>query len=208
VLKFWSAVEQGLLPALDKGDEAAANRAFADVTQAYQDHRTVIDAIVADADLVNKALEAQSTSLERAALAWVVALVVFLLAIVGVGIAYLIRQVVRPIVRLTGEMTQLASGDLGVEIEDQLRAEEIATMAAAVQVFKHNAVVLKETETETAAQERALAEQRRASEEERGRTEAARLTVAALRHRGGEQRAASRPSPSSRSARPWCRWTR
>jgi methyl-accepting chemotaxis protein len=179
VLKFWSAVEQGLLPALDKGDEAAANRAFADVTQADQDHRTVIDAIVADADLVNKALEAQSTSLEHAALAWVVALVVFLLAIVGVGIAYLIRQVVRPIVRLTGEMTRLASGDLGVEIEDQLRAEEIATMAAAVQVFKHNAVALKETETGTAAQERALAAQRRASEEERGRTEAARLTVAA-----------------------------
>jgi len=178
VMKFWSAVEQSLLPALERGDEAAATRAYADVTQAYQAHRAVIDAIVADADVVNNAIETESTHREQMALVWVMSLVTLLLALVGAGIVGLIRQVVRPIVHLTAEMKELSSGNLDVEIENQCRAEEVATMATAVQVFKNNALALAATQVQAAAQENALAEQHRTSEEERRRSEAERAAAA------------------------------
>jgi methyl-accepting chemotaxis protein len=183
VMKFWSAVEQGLLPALERGDEATANSAYADVTRAYQAHRSVIDEIVADADTVNNAIEAESTHQEHAALAWVTSLVAVLLALVGAGIICLIRQVVRPILRLTDEMKELSSGNLNVEIDDQCRAEEVATMATAVQVFKRNALALKGTEVQAAAQRQAIAEQQRTTEEERRCNEAERVAAAGqVRH--------------------------
>jgi methyl-accepting chemotaxis protein len=178
VLKFWLAVEQGLLPALGRGDEAAATRAYADLTQAYQAHRAVIDAIVADADVVNTAIETESTHQEHTALAWVLSLVMLLLALVGAGIVVLIRQVVRPIDRLTAEMKQLSSGNLDVEIENQCLAVEVATMATAVQVFKNNALALKATQAQAIVQENAIVQQQRGAEEERRRNEAERLAAA------------------------------
>jgi methyl-accepting chemotaxis protein len=176
--KFWTAIEQGLLPALGRGDEAAATRAYAEVTQAYQAHRTVIDGIVADADVVNTAIEAEATHQGHAALAWVLSLVMILLALVGAGIVGLIKQVVRPIVDLNSKMKELSSGNLDVEIENQCRADEVATMATAVQVFKNNALALKATQAEGAASEQQIAEQRRAAEDERRRNEAERVAAA------------------------------
>jgi methyl-accepting chemotaxis protein len=66
------------------------------------------------------------------------------LVIVGFGLAlgWLIsRGVVRPIAALTLAMSKLAAGETSTDIPARGRADEIGAMAAAVEVFKHNAIV-------------------------------------------------------------------
>lgn len=57
VTQFWTALEQKLLPSLEKRDEDVAKAAYADVAKAYYAHRSVIDEIVAGAEQMNKDIE-------------------------------------------------------------------------------------------------------------------------------------------------------
>jgi methyl-accepting chemotaxis protein len=76
-------------------------------------------------------------------------------------------KISKPLSRLGQRMGTLAGGDLTVDIDGQGRGDEVGVMAKAVQVFKDNALALKESEAQAAAQ-------RRAAEEERARNEAVR----------------------------------
>jgi len=87
------------------------------------------------------------------------------------GFIYLAISLSRPIQNLTGAMKRLADGDLQSEIEGRERPDEIGAMAAAVQVFKDNALRL----------ERATLDQQRMkvmSEEDRQRNDAERQRLA------------------------------
>ncbi len=71
------------------------------------------------------------------------------------------RSVTRPMVRLTGIMSRLAAGDLGVRIDGLGRRDELGRMAAAVQVFKENAAAMESVRREQDAREqRATGEKR------------------------------------------------
>jgi methyl-accepting chemotaxis protein len=80
-------------------------------------------------------------------------------------------KISRPLGRMAERMGILANGDLAVEIEGQSRRDEVGAMAKAVQVFKDNALALRESEAQAEAQ-------RRAAEEERARNEAIRVEAA------------------------------
>ena len=80
-------------------------------------------------------------------------------------------KIAKPLNQLGLRMGALANGDLAVEIDGQNRRDEVGTMARAVQVFKDNAVALKESEAQAETQ-------RRAAEEERVRNEALRAEAA------------------------------
>ena len=80
-------------------------------------------------------------------------------------------KIARPLNQLAQRMGALAGGDIAVEIDGQNRRDEVGTMARAVQVFKDNAVALKESEAQTEVQ-------RRAAEEERARNETLRAEAA------------------------------
>ncbi|MBL4613413.1 MAG: HAMP domain-containing protein [Magnetovibrio sp.] len=85
----------------------------------------------------------------------VVTLVVFGLAVmIGRGIS-------RPISNMTDAMQTLADGHLEVEIPAQDYGNEIGTMAAAVQVFKDNAIAVKRMEAEQKANEERTAREKR-----------------------------------------------
>ena len=85
----------------------------------------------------------------------VVTVVVLLLAL-AIG-----RGVSGPIGRMTGAMGRLADNDLEAEIPGRDMGNEIGKMAAAVQVFKDNAIKTRELEAEqAAAKERAEKERR------------------------------------------------
>ncbi|MEQ8348105.1 MAG: methyl-accepting chemotaxis protein [Sneathiellaceae bacterium] len=73
---------------------------------------------------------------------------------IGSGIA-------RPIVGMTGVMRRLADGDRDVEVPSRKRQDEIGAMAAAVQVFKDNAI-----EMERLGAERRLEEERKAARQQ------------------------------------------
>ncbi|MEO6014900.1 MAG: methyl-accepting chemotaxis protein [Devosia sp.] len=62
--------------------------------------------------------------------------------LLGTGMAVYIatRHVVRPLSRMTEAMAKLARGDLAVEVPGLNKSDEIGEMAAAVEVFKENAI--------------------------------------------------------------------
>ena len=62
------------------------------------------------------------------------------------------RSLSQPLSRQTDLMTKLADGDLEVEITDQDRADEIGNIAKSVQIFKENALRVKQLEKDQEAQ--------------------------------------------------------
>ena len=78
------------------------------------------------------------------------------------------RSIVRPVVQMTGTMTELAAGNLAVDVPALENRDEIGHMAKAVLVFKENAIEKKrmdESERERLETERRAAEAQRAREQ-------------------------------------------
>jgi len=96
-------------------------------------------------------------------------IIAVLCAICGVVITW--RSVIRPLARLVNTMGILARGDLSAEVDGKERGDEVGSMAKAVQVFKDNAIALRESEAQAEAQ-------RRIADEERARNEAAKAEAA------------------------------
>ncbi|MFA6900754.1 MAG: HAMP domain-containing methyl-accepting chemotaxis protein [Desulfurivibrionaceae bacterium] len=83
-----------------------------------------------------------------------------LLAIVIVIIFLLARSLTRPLGQMTKAMANLAAGELSVEIPAQGRKDEIGEMAAAVQVFKNNALDRQRLEKEQEASKQRAAQEK------------------------------------------------
>ena len=96
---------------------------------------------------------------------WVFFSMVTLLAVcIGIGVVAFwvaVWRIGRPIQAMTTAMTQLAQGELAVEIPGIARRDEIGEMAQSVQVFKDNAL-----ETERLRKEQQAAEQRAQAEKQ------------------------------------------
>jgi methyl-accepting chemotaxis protein len=73
------------------------------------------------------------------------------LAVVAALSLLLARSVTRPVLAITGVMRRLSQGDLDVSVDYQDRRDEIGHMAAAVQVFKENAIERRRLESEQEA---------------------------------------------------------
>ena len=103
-------------------------------------------------------------------LTWAVLLLGLLVGVLTVVVA---RGIYRPLRAITATMNQLAGGDRSVEVSGRERRDEIGHMAAAVQVFKDNAIEIERVRLETIARdERDRADgQRQQQEAERARTE-------------------------------------
>jgi methyl-accepting chemotaxis protein len=97
---------------------------------------------------------------------WLLGLALVGILIVAGGVAWLIgRSISRPLALLGGRMKELVDGRLEGEIPGVGRGDEVGAMAATVQIFKDNAVRIRDIEkTETATKERAAAERRSAME--------------------------------------------
>jgi len=84
----------------------------------------------------------------------------------------LVAALKRPILRLVGAMQNVAKGDLGTDVTDIDRHDEIGEMARALGIFKTNAIDKIRVERESeGAREQAAAERARA-DEEKARAEA------------------------------------
>ena len=93
---------------------------------------------------------------------------VLMLIIAGVGTTaiafagyFTAASIANPVVEMTDSMGVLADGNLEAEIPSQDRTDEIGEMAAAVQVFKDNAIEVKRLEAEQKANEERQAQERR-----------------------------------------------
>src|SRR6476661_3742109 len=151
VRRFWTAIQDGLVPALAKGDSAAATKSYTEITARYTAHRAVIDDIVKQTNDQNAATEVAATGRVSmfTLLLWGVSAVVFL--IIGGGLFGVAFGVIRPIAAMTDVMKGLAGGDLDVSVPSLGRGDEVGAMAHAVQVFKDNALRVQSMEAEQAS---------------------------------------------------------
>ena len=84
------------------------------------------------------------------------------IAVAGIVALTVGGNLAKPIVAMTGAMTGLAHGDLEADIPSRDRRDEIGEMAAAVQVFKDNAIEKRRLEAEQEAAARRAEEEKRA----------------------------------------------
>ncbi|CAO3413193.1 methyl-accepting chemotaxis protein [Azospirillum doebereinerae] len=139
------------------------------------------------ADLVNKTVASQNDSrlqvqnAMKAETSDTVTLVTGLAIgafVIGLLVAYLTaRSIVKPVVGMTGTMTDLAAGNLTVTVPALHNQDEIGEMAKAVQVFKDNAIEKKRMDE---AERDRLEAERRAAEAQRLREQAIGEEIAGL----------------------------
>jgi len=93
---------------------------------------------------------------------WLLGLAILIIAVISGGIAWLIgRSISRPLGQLGARMRGLADGALEGDIPGIERGDEVGAMAAAVQIFKDNALRIRGLEkVEAETQQRAAAERR------------------------------------------------
>jgi len=163
VQRFWNLTEQSFLPALAKAETAAAAKSYAEITTAYTAHRAVIDEIVKQTNDDNAAAEAGATSRVKFFTIILWSISAFVLVVVGGGIAGVAKGVIQPIVRMTVAMQRLAGGELEGEIPSLGRKDEVGAMASALQVFKENALRVKEMEVAQTSSARKSEEARKAA---------------------------------------------
>jgi methyl-accepting chemotaxis protein len=140
VQKFWKLLEGELLPALKAKDAVAAETAYAKLKDVYAIHRTMIDAIVENANKLNAELEKLAAQRDNSIsnVMWTVSAAV--IALIIAGLLAMAFGVVRPIVRMTAAMKRLATGDLSADVPFASRGDEIGSMAGALHVFKESAI--------------------------------------------------------------------
>jgi methyl-accepting chemotaxis protein len=99
-------------------------------------------------------------------IAWLLGLSIVGIGVISGGIAWLLgRSISRPLNLLGTRMEALADGSLDGEIPGVGRGDEVGKMAATVQIFKDNAVRVRELEkAETETRERAVSDRRTAME--------------------------------------------
>ncbi|WP_421591787.1 methyl-accepting chemotaxis protein [Shinella sp. M27] len=103
-------------------------------------------------------------AIDQFRIAATIATILAVVLMMGFLATVLSRLVVRPVKDMTSAMQKLASGDVRTEIPGQERKDEIGQMAAAVAVFRDNAI--ERTRLENAAEEgRVLSESERRERE-------------------------------------------
>ena len=133
---FWKEVDEGLIPAVRRGDSEAADQALRRLGGHYDLHRATIDELVTASDrLTIELAESSSTTL------WVstVMLVLAGLSIAGIlwyALAVLNRRVLGPVSQTAATMEAMAAGNLDAGICHDHRNDEIGTMTRAIEVFR------------------------------------------------------------------------
>ncbi|MET4422271.1 methyl-accepting chemotaxis protein [Bradyrhizobium sp. 956_D2_N1_5] len=140
VQKFWKLLSDQLLPALKAKDVAGAERAYAQLKDAYTAHRAVIDSIVESSNKQNADMEKLAAERDSSILYFLLGVSAAVLALIAAGLLGVALGVVRPIVRMTDTMQKLATGELAVDIPFAHRQDEVGSMAGALQVFKQGAI--------------------------------------------------------------------
>ncbi|MGE5516819.1 MAG: methyl-accepting chemotaxis protein [Bacteroidota bacterium] len=139
-LRFYTELDKTFLPALAAADSATAAQSYRALSAAYAGHRAVIDDIVAEANAMNAAIEADAgqTDSRFVLLLWCVA--VAALVMVAGGVVAILRGLIRPLAAMTVAMKRLAGGDNDTAIPYAQRQDEVGDMAAALGVFRDNAL--------------------------------------------------------------------
>ncbi len=133
---FWTAVEQGMLPAVKRGDLNAANAAYAKARLAYGRHRKIIDQVVAQSNAWSAKLEKEAMALTVLAFVAVGLCAVIIFAALARAILGFRHRVVVPVQQVTKAIIDLSNGNMEAPLPPAGRTEEIDAMARAFEVLR------------------------------------------------------------------------
>ena len=133
---FWSELDDRLLPAMQRGDMTAANASYAHLSAIYADHRASVRPLLAAVGAVQRALGEESRRRLLATTVILVAIGLWFVVQTVVALAYVFRQVLRPVGDMARAMQRMADGDLELQLAGGDRTDEIGTMVSAVEVFR------------------------------------------------------------------------
>lgn len=167
VRQFWSVVERELVPALERQDIAQAKSAYSRLAGIYASHRAIIDDLVDrakayDADLENSAAARISVFTY---LTWTICGVAIL--VIALGIGAIVFGIVRPVVRLTSAVTDIASGNLNATVPGRDRSDEVGELACAIGMVRQNAEIKARNDVEQKARDVAVAAAQRKADTQR-----------------------------------------
>ena len=134
--RFWNSVEAELLPALQRGDGASANAAFARVQAAYAEHRRGVDQAVVKATELQAADEAKSQTTGLWANIGLAGGAAGLIVALASGVFVMSRRVFSPVATLSSIVQRLADGEIHLDIPGQQRKDEIGVMARAIDTLR------------------------------------------------------------------------
>jgi methyl-accepting chemotaxis protein len=129
-----------LVAALGAGDQAGADAAHAEMTQAYAIHRAAIDKAVPIIAANNAAVEAGAHREQTVDIALMAGLTLLLGAVILGGVWAMRRAVVRPVQAITAYMANLARDDYAAAVPFADRQDELGEMAKAIAVFRESLV--------------------------------------------------------------------
>lgn len=135
--KVFAIAEQQLIPALRRGDIAAA-RYVHDKLMAphYRQHRATMDNVVTELNAATSEIEQQGKDTLSGVILVLSILGVMILAGVGAFAWMMLTRVSAPLARTAETMRAMVSGDLSVAIEGDSRSDEMGDVARALVNFR------------------------------------------------------------------------
>lgn len=135
--KVFAIAEQQLIPALRRGDIAAA-RYVHDKLMAphYRQHRATMDNVVTELNAATSEIEQQGKDTLSSVILVLSILGVMILAGVGAFAWMMLTRVSAPLARTAETMRAMVSGDLSVAIEGDTRSDEMGDVARALVNFR------------------------------------------------------------------------
>ncbi|PZQ94370.1 MAG: methyl-accepting chemotaxis protein [Cereibacter sphaeroides] len=133
--RFWHAIDMQMIPAARQGNREGTIRAFAQVRQAYLEHRKAIDRLVAAAMQEQRDLVDRSHHSLTVTIIILAALGLAMLICLAVAIHMLMVRVVTPLVKIADVTKRLADGQHCV-VPATDRTDELGELAGAVEYFR------------------------------------------------------------------------
>jgi methyl-accepting chemotaxis protein len=132
---FWEEMESNFLPAMARGDRAAAMQSYQVLAQRYAEHRAQVDKLVADSTAYQTQVEGDAAALLHTTIILLSVLAVILLGLIGGSAFVLLRRVVQPLVDMSDVTARLAKGEHAV-VPHRDRPDELGRIAGAVEQFR------------------------------------------------------------------------
>ena len=138
---FWDKIENELIPAFKKKDEAQVHATISSLTSYYRQFLTFVSK--QDKFVLQTVTRLERDSLDKSgrALTMGTLIAAFVGALITLIVLACHRYVVRALTKISAVMTTLATGNLDVAIPFESRKDEVGEMARALTVFKQQAQV-------------------------------------------------------------------
>jgi methyl-accepting chemotaxis protein len=150
--EFWTIVENGLLPAIERGDRAEVEVRVHQMTAAFLRHQAAVNRIVPILQAEAARQEDLSHRAQKVAFGILTALSLAAIGLLIAAVLIVRKHVLAPLEDTTGLMNALANGDLNVRSAHTKRADEIGALANALEKFRNNAQERQRLDRTTSSQ--------------------------------------------------------